>query len=64
MGLHPSSLVFKAKKVGSENTFAVKTLKTEEIARNNTTFLRFKREIETLQKLDNSNIVKILDYGL
>lgn len=60
----PSSLVFTAEKQGSDQVFAIKALKNEEIAANKTSFNRFKREIQTLCQLSHPNIIKILDYGL
>ncbi|MCM8525118.1 MAG: response regulator [Lentisphaeraceae bacterium] len=60
----PSSLVFTAEKKDSDEIFAIKALKNEEIVVNKTAFNRFKREIQTLCELSHPNIIKILDFGL
>lgn len=59
-----SSLVFTAVKEGSDELFAIKALKDEEIGKNKLAFIRFEREIQTLSSLSHPNIVKILDFGL
>lgn len=58
-----SSLVFTARKQGTEDTFVVKALKKDGVEFNDIELKRFQIEIDILRKLNHPNIVNIIEYG-
>ena len=58
-----SSLVFKATKKDSDETFIVKALRKEGMEFNEVTLRRFQLEIDILRQMNHPNIVNIIEFG-
>lgn len=59
LGEGGSSVVFLAKKLNSNERYAIKTLSTDE----QNAIKLLERKTQTLKRLNHSNIVKFIDYG-
>lgn len=62
VGTGGNATVFRAKDSDSNDSYAIKCI--EKTGTRKTKFKRFMNELNALSKIEHSNIVKVLDYGL
>jgi predicted Ser/Thr protein kinase len=56
-------VIYEAQKIGTEDSYALKTLHVGESGGASKRRIRFQREVEALRRLKHSNIVGVHDYG-